>query len=107
MRFWSIELKRSKRGSVWHMRATSLLSPARATRRDKNSPIERSLSTTESLRRRCSPDRAGVAMTNILIGGMIGLVFCLFGTPLAIKSFRRRGWGQLIREEGPKAHYEK
>jgi phospho-N-acetylmuramoyl-pentapeptide-transferase len=46
-------------------------------------------------------------MTNILIGGMVGLVFCLFGTPIAIKSFRRRGWGQLIREEGPKAHYEK
>ncbi len=46
-------------------------------------------------------------MTNILVAGVIGLVFALFGTPLAVKSFRRRGWGQLIREEGPKAHYEK
>ena len=46
-------------------------------------------------------------MTNILIAGTVGLVLTLFGTPLAIKSFRRRGWGQLIREEGPKAHFEK
>ena len=46
-------------------------------------------------------------MTNILIAAAVGLVFGLFGTPIAVKSFRRRGWGQLIREEGPKAHYEK
>ena len=42
-----------------------------------------------------------------MLAGMIGLVITLLGTPLAIKTFRRRGWGQLIREEGPKAHYEK
>jgi len=42
-----------------------------------------------------------------MIAGMIGLIVSLFGTPIAVKSFRRRGWGQLIREEGPKAHYEK
>lgn len=46
-------------------------------------------------------------MTNILVGGLTGLIIALLGTPLAIRSFRRRGWGQLIREEGPKAHYEK
>jgi phospho-N-acetylmuramoyl-pentapeptide-transferase len=46
-------------------------------------------------------------VTNILIAGTVGLLLSLFGTPLAIKSFKRRGWGQLIREEGPKAHYEK
>ena len=44
---------------------------------------------------------------NLLIAGAVGLVFALLGTPVAIKSFRKRGWGQLIREEGPKAHYEK
>jgi phospho-N-acetylmuramoyl-pentapeptide-transferase len=49
----------------------------------------------------------GEEVTNILIAGTIALVFALFGTPIAVKSFRRRGWGQLIREEGPKAHYEK
>lgn len=46
-------------------------------------------------------------MTNIMLAGLVGLVACLFGTPLAIKNFRKHGWGQLIREEGPKAHYEK
>ena len=46
-------------------------------------------------------------MTNIMLAGLIGLVVSLFATPLAVKGFRRRGWGQLIREEGPKAHYEK
>lgn len=46
-------------------------------------------------------------MTNILAAGMVGLLISLLGTPLAIRSFRRRGWGQLIREEGPKAHFEK
>ena len=46
-------------------------------------------------------------MTNILLAGMCGLIVSLLGTPLAIKMFRRRGWGQLIREEGPQAHYEK
>ena len=46
-------------------------------------------------------------MTNILIAGLVGLITTLLGTPIAIRIFRRRGWGQLIREEGPKAHYEK
>ncbi|MFP5297447.1 MAG: phospho-N-acetylmuramoyl-pentapeptide-transferase [Actinomycetota bacterium] len=46
-------------------------------------------------------------MTSILIAGMVGLLVSLFGTPWAIKRIRKRGWGQLIREEGPKAHYEK
>ena len=42
-----------------------------------------------------------------MLAGFVGLVVSLLGTPLAIRRFRRRGWGQLIREEGPKAHYEK
>ena len=46
-------------------------------------------------------------MTNIMLAGFIGLVVSLLGTPIAVRTFRRRGWGQLIREEGPKAHYEK
>jgi len=41
------------------------------------------------------------------IAGLVGLLMTLLTTPLAIKRFRRRGWGQMIREEGPKAHYEK
>lgn len=46
-------------------------------------------------------------MTNILVAATVGLVASLLGTPIAVRVFRRRGWGQLIREEGPKAHYEK
>ncbi|HZA40965.1 MAG TPA: phospho-N-acetylmuramoyl-pentapeptide-transferase [Actinomycetota bacterium] len=46
-------------------------------------------------------------MISILIALVVGLSVTLFGTPLAIRLFRSRGWGQMIREEGPKAHYEK
>jgi phospho-N-acetylmuramoyl-pentapeptide-transferase len=46
-------------------------------------------------------------VTNIMIAGAVALVISLLGTPLAIRLFRRLGWGQLIREEGPRAHYEK
>jgi phospho-N-acetylmuramoyl-pentapeptide-transferase len=46
-------------------------------------------------------------VTNIMVAGLVGLVITLLGTPLAVRLFRRRGWGQLIREEGPAAHYEK
>lgn len=42
-----------------------------------------------------------------MLAASLGLIFSLLATPLAIRRFRRRGWGQLIREEGPKAHYEK
>jgi phospho-N-acetylmuramoyl-pentapeptide-transferase len=43
----------------------------------------------------------------ITIAAIVGLGVSLLCTPLAVRAFRRRGWGQLIREEGPKAHYEK
>ena len=46
-------------------------------------------------------------MIYVLLAGVFGLGISLFGTPVAVRIFRRRGWGQLIREEGPKAHYEK
>lgn len=46
-------------------------------------------------------------MTNIILAGLIGLMFSILVTPVAVKRFRKRGWGQMIREEGPKAHYEK
>ncbi len=46
-------------------------------------------------------------MTNLTFAGLSSLVLTLLGTPIAVRMFRRRGWGQLIREEGPKAHYEK
>ena len=46
-------------------------------------------------------------MKTIIIAGAVSLVLSLFGTPLAINIFRRHGYGQLIREEGPAAHLTK
>ena len=46
-------------------------------------------------------------MFSLGIAAIVGMLVTLLGTPVAVKQFRRQGWGQLIREEGPKAHYEK
>jgi phospho-N-acetylmuramoyl-pentapeptide-transferase len=43
----------------------------------------------------------------ILVAGTISLLLSLFGTPLAIRIFTRRGYGQAIREEGPAGHATK
>jgi phospho-N-acetylmuramoyl-pentapeptide-transferase len=46
-------------------------------------------------------------MRTIIVSSGVALVLALFGTPLAIRLFKRRGYGQLIREEGPAAHATK
>ena len=46
-------------------------------------------------------------MIEILEAGFVGLLLALSGTPLAIRVFRRRGYGQLIRDDGPEAHHTK
>ena len=38
-------------------------------------------------------------MKTIIVAGGVSLILALFGTPLAIRLFRRRGYGQLIREK--------
>jgi phospho-N-acetylmuramoyl-pentapeptide-transferase len=43
----------------------------------------------------------------IIVAAGVSLLLSLFGTPLAIQLLRRRGYGQLIREEGPAAHLTK
>jgi phospho-N-acetylmuramoyl-pentapeptide-transferase len=43
----------------------------------------------------------------ILVSAGIAMVLALFGTPLAIRIFTRRGYGQEIREDGPTAHLTK
>jgi phospho-N-acetylmuramoyl-pentapeptide-transferase len=43
----------------------------------------------------------------ILLSAGVSLVLALFGTPLAIKFFTRRGYGQEIREDGPAKHATK
>ncbi len=46
-------------------------------------------------------------MIAILIGGTVGLFAALWGTPLVIRYFRQRGFGQPIRDEGPATHQAK
>jgi phospho-N-acetylmuramoyl-pentapeptide-transferase len=43
----------------------------------------------------------------IIVAAAVSMILALFGTPAAIKVFRRHGYGQLIREEGPAAHMTK
>jgi phospho-N-acetylmuramoyl-pentapeptide-transferase len=46
-------------------------------------------------------------MRLILIAGALSLFFALFGTPALIKALARRGYGQFIRDDGPKTHHTK
>ena len=46
-------------------------------------------------------------MKTIIVAAGVSMILALFGTPLAIKLLRRRGYGQLIREEGPSSHLTK
>ncbi|MBO3745441.1 phospho-N-acetylmuramoyl-pentapeptide-transferase [Streptosporangiaceae bacterium NEAU-GS5] len=46
-------------------------------------------------------------MRDILLAAIIALLLSMAGTPLAIRLFSRRGYGQNIREEGPQGHYDK
>ncbi len=46
-------------------------------------------------------------MRTILVAAGVAVVLTLFGTPVAIKLFTRRGYGQEIRAEGPAAHATK
>ncbi|WP_218904704.1 phospho-N-acetylmuramoyl-pentapeptide-transferase [Allostreptomyces psammosilenae] len=46
-------------------------------------------------------------MRQILFAGAIGLFLSLIGTPLFIRLLVRRGYGQLIRDDGPTSHHSK
>jgi len=43
----------------------------------------------------------------ILLAGGVGFFVSLLGSPIAIRLFRAWGWGQRIREDGPRGHLEK
>jgi phospho-N-acetylmuramoyl-pentapeptide-transferase len=43
----------------------------------------------------------------ILIAGAMALLFSLFGTPLLIRFLAKRGYGQVIRDDGPTSHHTK
>jgi phospho-N-acetylmuramoyl-pentapeptide-transferase len=44
---------------------------------------------------------------SILIAAAVGLIISILMTPLAIKAFRRQGFGQEIRDDGPQSHLAK
>ena len=46
-------------------------------------------------------------MIALLTGAGFSLVFTLLTTPLFIRLFNRIGWGQFIRDDGPKSHHAK
>jgi phospho-N-acetylmuramoyl-pentapeptide-transferase len=46
-------------------------------------------------------------MKLILIAGALALFLSLFGTPALIKALARRGYGQIIRDDGPSTHHTK
>ncbi|CAL9396319.1 Phospho-N-acetylmuramoyl-pentapeptide-transferase [Streptomyces sp. enrichment culture] len=46
-------------------------------------------------------------MRQILFSGVIGLFLTLIGTPLLIKLLARKGYGQYIRDDGPRDHHSK
>jgi len=46
-------------------------------------------------------------MREILIAGAIALLISLFGTPFLIRVITRKGYGQIIREDGPQSHHTK
>ena len=46
-------------------------------------------------------------MRQILLSGAFGLFFALFGTPALIRLLAKRGYGQIIRDDGPTSHHTK
>ena len=46
-------------------------------------------------------------MKQILLSGAMGLFFALFGTPALIRLLAKRGYGQIIRDDGPTSHHTK
>jgi len=46
-------------------------------------------------------------MREILISGAVALFVSLFGTPFLIRLLARRGYGQIIRDDGPSSHHTK
>src|SRR5690606_2059835 len=49
----------------------------------------------------------GDRMIAILLAGGVALLISLLGTPVAIRMLARRGYGQIIRDDGPTTHHTK
>ena len=46
-------------------------------------------------------------MREILFSGVFALLFSFFGTPILIRGLAKRGYGQIIRDDGPQSHQVK
>ena len=46
-------------------------------------------------------------MKSVLIAAGFGLILSILFTPVAIRTFRRQGLGQEIRDDGPETHLSK
>ncbi|OIV38164.1 phospho-N-acetylmuramoyl-pentapeptide-transferase [Mangrovactinospora gilvigrisea] len=46
-------------------------------------------------------------MAQILVAAVIGLFISLVGTPVAIRILASKGYGQMIRDDGPQGHHSK
>jgi phospho-N-acetylmuramoyl-pentapeptide-transferase len=46
-------------------------------------------------------------MRSIMVAAVVALLVSILSTPLAIRAFRRRGFGQEIRDDGPESHLSK
>jgi phospho-N-acetylmuramoyl-pentapeptide-transferase len=44
---------------------------------------------------------------SVLTAGIVGVIVSILGTPVAIRLLARRGYGQLIRDDGPTSHHTK
>ena len=46
-------------------------------------------------------------MRSILVAAAFGLIISILATPVAVHLFRRKGFGQEIRDDGPESHLSK
>lgn len=46
-------------------------------------------------------------MIGLLLGAVLGVIFTVVGTPLFIRLLNKRGYGQIIRDDGPTTHATK
>ena len=65
------------------------------------------LAIAEDRRERTGRRRRHVGMKTILIAAVVSLVTSILCTPLVVAYFRRRGFGQEIRVDGPQTHLVK
>ena len=49
----------------------------------------------------------GARVKGVLLAAVVALITSLLGTPIAIRFLRERGYGQLIRDDGPTTHHTK